>query len=248
MQVICAQAKNNGIVFYGKRFYVSMNEKKDGSTEYKIKKYKREVSKSNIYFLRGIIDFFTLKSFRALMVLWAICVLFTTVEEILLKYLTYISAYILNAVSYGAAVAVLIIVFVAFIPGKPGFSSVWLYHGAEHKIINALDNHEELSLANVRKQSRYCNYCGSILILFWIPVSSVFFVLAPESFLYIFPLIYSIALELFYIKDAENKPVIKYFYKLGRIIQNRFITKEPTDKMINDAITAVNKLTEAEEE
>ena len=51
----------------------------------------------------------------------------------------------------------------------------FMYHGAEHKTINCVENGLDLTVENVRTQSRYHRRCGTSFLLVVMIVSIIFF-------------------------------------------------------------------------
>ncbi len=50
----------------------------------------------------------------------------------------------------------------------------FMYHGAEHKTINCVENGLDLTVENVRTQSRYHRRCGTSFLLVVMIVSIIF--------------------------------------------------------------------------
>ena len=53
---------------------------------------------------------------------------------------------------------------------------VFMYHGAEHKTINCLENGFELTIENVKWQSKAHKRCGTSFMFFVMIISLVFFI------------------------------------------------------------------------
>lgn len=129
----------------------------------------------------------------------------------------------------------------------PDIKRTFQYHGAEHKTIFCYENDLPLTVENVRIQGRFHPRCGtSFLILmlllgvivgFFIPFSNPF--LRTLTKLLCIPVIMNIGYEV-------QKACAKHQGLLSRIITapglwvQRITVKEPTDKMIEAAIAAMN--------
>ena len=94
---------------------------------------------------------------------------------------------------------------------------VFMYHGAEHKCINCIENGMELTVENAKKQTMVHKRCGTSFMLV------VMFV--------------SILLFMFISVKSEN-PVINVLSKPGLWLQ-ALTTREPDDSMLEVAISSV---------
>ncbi len=138
---------------------------------------------------------------------------------------------------------------------------VFAYHGAEHKTIFCYEAGLELTIENVKKQSRFHPRCGTSFLILMILVSMIVSTLAQM----IFPNVYDIA-WLWIIAKILMLPIIcglgyevlkicgKYDNVITQIISapgmwlQRITTKEPEDDMIEIAIAALKACDEIKEE
>ncbi len=129
---------------------------------------------------------------------------------------------------------------------------VFMYHGAEHKTIFCYEKGLELTVENVRRQSRFHPRCGTSFLILMILISIVFSTLIQM----IFPQVYGIA-WLWVIVKILMLPLIcgagyellricgRYDNTFTRIISapglwiQRLTTKEPEDDMIEIAVAAL---------
>ncbi len=126
---------------------------------------------------------------------------------------------------------------------------VFMYHGAEHKTIFCYENDLELTVENVKKQSRFHPRCGTsfmvlmllvgILIGLFIPVApfGIGF-LRPVIKILLLPLSCGIGYELIKICGKYDNVFTRIIAAPGVWAQN-ITTKEPEDKMIEVAIEAI---------
>jgi uncharacterized protein YqhQ len=128
---------------------------------------------------------------------------------------------------------------------------VFMYHGAEHKTIFCYENEEELTVENVRKQTRFHPRCGtsflvvtllvSIFVGLFIPTFPGLPILRPLLRLLLVPVMVGLGYE--FIKLCG-----KYDNKLTHILATpglwaqRITTREPDDDMIEIAITAMTSV------
>lgn len=242
-----AQSRKDGITFVGEKYKIEMIERKDGTIEFFEKKLpiieQRENNKlASIPFIRGFVFFVTFKPIFTVWLLAVLSQLFETLSETNKLGLFNPAASSISLI-LGIILATTVIVLTLKTFGN--FTKVYQYHGAEHKIIHALDKNLELTLENIRNQPRYHYRCGSILASFLVIIFLIFIAILPNVTIF-FPIMHAIALEMFYINNGENLPVIKWFYKFGKFVQEKIVTKEPTDEMIKSSIIALEKLIELE--
>lgn len=156
------------------------------------------------------------------------------------------------------------IIFVAYMWGVSQMSDikrVFKYHGAEHKSIFCVEHGLELTVENVRKQSRFHPRCGTsfifITIILSIIVSSLVVVIAPEirdiRWLWIIvkilllPLIMSIGYECIRLAGKHDNFFTRALSAPGLMMQ-RITTKEPEDDIIEVGIAAIKAVIDPPEE
>lgn len=123
---------------------------------------------------------------------------------------------------------------------------VFMYHGAEHKAINCVENGFELTVENVKKQTRMHKRCGTSFLLVVMIISILFFLfIVTDSIwlrmlmrLLLIPVIAGVAYEFIRIAGRSNSKVIEVLSKPGLWLQG-LTTKEPDDEMIEVAIASV---------
>ncbi|WP_044975627.1 DUF1385 domain-containing protein [Ruminococcus sp. HUN007] len=127
------------------------------------------------------------------------------------------------------------------------------YHGAEHKTIACLEAHEELTVANVKKQVRFHPRCGTSFIFITLFTSIFVFCFIPSFAefgkaariflrlgiqLALLPFIIGIAYELIRLAGKKTNLFTKIISAPGLQIQ-RLTTREPDDSQIEVAIAAI---------
>lgn len=130
---------------------------------------------------------------------------------------------------------------------------VFMYHGAEHKSIFCYENGLELTVENVRKQSRFHPRCGTsfmfVMILLSILLSSALVLIFPNLAdinrmlwilikLLIMPLVMGIGYEFIKYASKHDNLLVKILSAPGLWMQ-RITTKEPTDDIIEVGIEAI---------
>lgn len=143
----------------------------------------------------------------------------------------------------------LFIGYVLLISKMEDIQRVFMYHGAEHKCINCIENGMELTVENVRISSKQHKRCGTSFLFFVILVSIIvcFFITVESPILRVvirialLPVIAGISYELIRLAGRTTNPVIELLSKPGLAMQN-LTTKEPDDSMIEVAIKAVEEV------
>ena len=124
-----------------------------------------------------------------------------------------------------------------------------MYHGAEHKCINCIENGARLTPENVKNSSRYHKRCGTSFLFFVLAISIILLMLIQvESPLMrvivriaLIPVIAGISYEVLKLAGRSENPIINLLSRPGLAIQ-KLTTKEPDDSMIEVAICAVEKV------
>ena len=126
---------------------------------------------------------------------------------------------------------------------------VFQYHGAEHKTIFCYENCEELTVENVKKQSRFHPRCGTSFIVVMLLVGILIGMIIPFSNsalrtickILLIPLMASLGYEFIRLCGKyDNKITIAIAFP-GLLMQ-RISTKEPDDDMIEVAIKAMKSV------
>ena len=122
----------------------------------------------------------------------------------------------------------------------------FMYHGAEHKTINCVENGLDLTVENVRTQSRYHRRCGTSFLLVVMIVSIIFFLFIRIDNLWLrmlyrillIPVVAGVSFEFIQFVGNSDNPVVLLLAKPGMWLQ-KLTTKEPDDGMIEVAIASV---------
>ncbi len=126
---------------------------------------------------------------------------------------------------------------------------VFEYHGAEHKTINTYENVEPLTVANVRKNSRFHPRCGTSFIFIVLIVSIIIFAFIPWGSTWVraglkilaLPLIMGISYEIIMFAGSYNNFFCRMLAAPGKWVQ-RLTTFEPDDEQIAVAIAAFKEV------
>ena len=147
------------------------------------------------------------------------------------------------------------IIFVAYIwivSRVPDIKRVFMYHGAEHKSIFCYEAGLDLTVENVKKQSRFHPRCGTsfifVILIISILISSVLVVAFPgidsnrllwmAIKLLIVPVTVSVGYEFIRYAGKHDNIIVKILAAPGLWMQ-RLTTNEPTDDIIEVGIESL---------
>lgn len=158
----------------------------------------------------------------------------------------YIESRLLLGLLEGAIRLTIFISYVGLISLMEDIKRVYMYHGAEHKCINCIENGMDLTVENVRKSSRLHKRCGTSFLLIVMLVSILFFmVIRVDSAilkvilrLLLIPVIAGVSYEFIRLAGRSDNCLVNVLSKPGLWLQ-KITTREPDDSMIEVAIKSV---------
>lgn len=181
---------------------------------------------------------------------------------VLFFYLPTISVKFLNSLTDGAITnfkalfegvirMCIFVAYIALVSLMKDIKRTFMYHGAEHKTIFCYENGLELTVENVKKQSRFHPRCGTsfifVIIIISVILSSVISITFKDLHdntvlwmavkLLILPLIAGISYEFIKYAGKHDNLLVKILAAPGLWMQ-RLTTKEPDDDMIEVALAA----------
>jgi len=124
---------------------------------------------------------------------------------------------------------------------------VFRYHGAEHKVINAYEAGEELTVAGVQRYATYHPRCGTSFLIIVLVISILVFAMLGEQVLWwrilsrvlLLPVVAGLSYELLKASARyQNNVVFCILAAPGKWVQ-QLTTGEPDDNMVEVAITAL---------
>ena len=221
-----------GVLNYSASFYED-DEKKDMTEEQKKKAEKKDSILTVLIMILAIIlaiGIFVLAPFFAM--------------EALKKV---IPSEMLRGFLEGVLRVIIFIAYVKLITLVEDIKRLFKYHGAEHKSINCVENGEDLTVENVRKQSTEHRRCGTSFLLFVMVVSILFFMFIIVGAVWLrmllrillIPVIAGLSYELIRFLGSHEGKVVYVISRPGMWLQ-RLTTAEPDDEMIECAIASVN--------
>ena len=133
---------------------------------------------------------------------------------------------------------------------------IFMYHGAEHKVIHAYEKGMELTLENVRSYSPLHPRCGTSFLMIVMAVSILVFSFIPQHWPFIYkflsrivmiPLIAGSSFELLKMSAKwDHHPVMHFMITPGLMLQ-RLTTREPDDAQLEVALSALIEVLKLEE-
>lgn len=145
--------------------------------------------------------------------------------------------------------ALRILIFVSYIyliSKMEDIQRLFMYHGAEHKAINCIENGYELTVENVKTQSREHKRCGTSFTFLVMFISIIFFMFIRVDSVWLrvivrlllVPLISGVSYEFLKWAGRSDSLIVRIFSKPGLLLQS-FTTREPDESMIEVAIASV---------
>ena len=153
---------------------------------------------------------------------------------------------VFKAAVEGVIKIVLFVTYLYLVSKVSTIHRVFQYHGAEHKTISTYEAKEELTVENVRKNSRLHPRCGTSFLIIVLVISIIIFSFVPwESTmgrvalkLIFLPVVMGLSYEVIRFAGRHNNPLTRVISAPGKWLQ-KITTAEPTDDMIEVAIAAV---------
>lgn len=155
-----------------------------------------------------------------------------------------------RAVFEGVIRMAIFVTYIALVSLMKDIKRTFMYHGAEHKTIFCYENGLELTVDNVKNQSRFHPRCGTsfifVIIIISVIISSVISVttdLHSNNLLWmgvkllILPLVTGFSYEFIKYAGKHDNLLVKILAAPGLWMQ-RLTTKEPDESMIEVAIAA----------
>lgn len=154
-----------------------------------------------------------------------------------------------KSVFEGVLKIILFLLYIIVCSQMTEMKRVFMYHGAEHKTIFCYENEEELTVENVRKQTRFHPRCGTsfMVLMLIVGIAVGLFVpvapfgigfLRPVFKILLLPISCGIGYELIKICGKHDNLFTRIIAAPGLWAQ-RITTKNPDDKMIEVAIEAI---------
>ena len=157
-----------------------------------------------------------------------------------------IPSYTIRTLIEGLIRVLIFFLYLILITKMEDINRVFMYHGAEHKTINCLEEGEDLTPDNIIRHSRLHRRCGTSFMLIVMIVSIVVFMfIRTDSLVWRFllrillvPVVAGIAYEFIRFAARSRSKLALALSKPGMYLQY-FTTREPDRDMVEVAIAAV---------
>jgi len=154
--------------------------------------------------------------------------------------------YLVRNLSEGAVRVVILLIYMALCSRMSDMKRLFAYHGAEHKTIFCYEHGKELTVENVRPESRFHPRCGTSFLLVVVVVSILVnaVVRVDNTFarmgchLLLLPIVVGISYEINRWCGKHDNIVSAALSAPGKWLQH-ITTNEPDDSMIECAIRAL---------
>ena len=155
---------------------------------------------------------------------------------------------LLNLIEGLIRVAIFIL-YLVLISLMKDIKRTFMYHGAEHKCINCIENGARLTVENVMNSSRYHKRCGTSFLFIVMFISVVFFIfirvdntaLQIVIRLLLVPVIAGVAYEFIRWAGRNDNGFTVALSRPGMWLQ-KLTTREPDEDMVEVAIKAVEEV------
>lgn len=161
----------------------------------------------------------------------------------------------LRGIFEGVLRIVIFICYLLLVSRMKDIRRTFQYHGAEHKSIFCYEKGLELTVENVREQSRFHPRCGTSFMILMLLVGVIISILIPIKTpllrtvvkLALIPAVVGIGYELIKLAGRKDTAFTRFFSAPGLWLQ-RITTLEPDDGMIACAIAALKAVIPTDEE
>ncbi len=183
--------------------------------------------------------------------------------ELLKNFFPVLGGTVWEFVLQGVFKLVIFLIYLTLILLLKDIRRLYMYHGAEHKTINAFEHGAELTPENVKSFSRIHDRCGTsflfiVLIINIVIISLVYWGIGVSSIkndalqvlakigveIVLLPLIAGVSYEILKFLAKFDNAFVNIFKAPGKLLQKTLTTREPDDEMLEVAIAAFNKTLE----
>lgn len=177
----------------------------------------------------------------------AVGIFFVLPYLISLFFQSFISSHFVITLLEGVVRLAIFITYVSAVTLMPDIKRTYMYHGAEHKCINCIEQGLELNLENVKSSSKEHKRCGTSFLFLVVLISILFFLFIETDSavtrliirLLLIPIIAGISYEFIRLAGRYDNWLVNAISKPGLLMQ-KITTLEPDDDMIEVGIASVN--------
>ena len=166
------------------------------------------------------------------------------ISRLLVRFIS--SQFVLNLVE-GLVRVLIFIAYLALVSHMKDVGRTFMYHGAEHKCINCIENGYSLTADNVMKSSRFHKRCGTSFMFLVMFISIIFFIfIRVENTglqilirLLLIPVVAGVSYEILRAAGKNDNSKFLNIISVPGIAMQKLTTKEPDRRMVEVAIKAV---------
>jgi uncharacterized protein YqhQ len=184
-------------------------------------------------------------------------IIFTVLPAALASWIfdPYVKSMILQNLIEGVIKTALLLGYLWGVSRTPIMKRVFQYHGAEHKVISAYENREELTVKNVQKYSTLHYRCGSSFMIFTVLVGVIVYSFFTYDSVWdrvltrlmLLPVVIGLSVEVLKLTNAvRDIPILQYLGYPGLWLQ-KLTTRQPDDDQVEVAIAAFVRMKEKDE-
>ncbi|MGE5454264.1 MAG: DUF1385 domain-containing protein [Methylocystaceae bacterium] len=181
--------------------------------------------------------------------------LFVALPTVVVHYTrSFLGGVFLQNIVEGIIRITLLLAYIAVITRMDEIERVFMYHGAEHKVINAYEAGSEMTVEQIRKYSTLHPRCGTAFLLIVMVVSIFVFAMLGEGSIWwrvgsrimCFPIVAGIGYEFIRFSGRYgNRPWARWLIAPGLWMQ-KLTTREPDDDQLAVALESLNLVLEDE--
>ncbi|RKD32049.1 DUF1385 domain-containing protein [Lacrimispora algidixylanolytica] len=179
-------------------------------------------------------------------VVMAICIFMVLPMFLASIFQRFINSHTVMAILEGVIRIGIFVAYIKLVSRMDDIKRTFMYHGAEHKCINCLENGKELTVENVRNSSKEHKRCGTSFLLIVMIISILFFMviqvdtipLRVLSRVVLIPVIAGVSYEFLRLAGRSDSKLVNLLSRPGMWMQE-LTTKEPDDSMIEVGIASV---------
>jgi len=166
----------------------------------------------------------------------------------------YIGSDLVSNLVDGVVRLVIVITYIGAIGLIPGVRSVFCYHGAEHKVINAYEAGANMEVKEVRRYSTAHPRCGTgfLLIVLVIAIIAFIFLGRPPMYLrflwrlLLLPVIAAVSYELMRLGAEHVKNGVVRTLLAPSLVLQALTTRQPDDPQLEVGISALKTVIDAD--
>ena len=168
----------------------------------------------------------------------------------------YFSSDILANVFEGFLRLAMFLLYIFLIGLMPDVKRVFMYHGAEHMTVHAMENGDPLTTENIRSYPTAHPRCGTAFLLTVMVIAIILFIFVPRDPLWwlissriiLLPIIASLSYEFIRFTGFHSSKMIVRLFALPNLALQSLTTRIPDDLQIEVAVKAMNVAKEIDDQ